>query len=263
MQISVLASGSGGNATYIETSPGNGLLVDAGIACKTLRERLASIGRGLDSVRAILTTHDHTDHCKGLPVLLRHAPRALAYATEATARAVEFTLGEELPWHIFDPATRFEAGDFCATPVRLPHDAAEPLGFVLESGNARVCVLTDFGHVPRSLVASAAACHAMVLEFNHDEMMLKNSGRPADLIRRILSPNGHLSNAAAAEFLEHAVSPETRRVFLAHLSGECNSPALALGAAKAALLRAGRGDVEIAMTSQNEPTPLFACGGRA
>jgi len=260
MEISVLASGSGGNAVYVEASPGDGLLVDAGIACRSVKERLASIGRGLDSVRSILVTHDHTDHCKGLPVLLRHAPRARVYATEATARAVELTCGEEdIPWHIFDADTRFQAGDFCVKPVRLPHDAAEPLGFVVEANAKRACVLTDFGHAPDSLVASAATCHAMVLEFNHDELMLKNSGRPADLIRRILSRNGHLSNDDAGSFLERVVSRETRRVFLAHLSGECNSPALALGAAKAALARAGRGDVEIVVASQNAPTALFAC----
>ena len=259
MEISVLASGSGGNAAYLEASPGDGLLVDVGIACKSVKERLASIGRGLDAVRAILVTHDHTDHCKGLPVLLRHAPRAKVYATEATARAVELACGEEIPWHIFDADTRFQTGGFCVKPVRLPHDAAEPLGFVVEANRKRACVLTDFGHAPGSLEASAAACHAMVLEFNHDVLMLKNSGRPADLIRRILSPNGHLSNDDAGEFLERALSRETRRVFLAHLSGECNTRSLALGAARAALARAGRGDVEIVLASQDAPTALFAC----
>ena len=259
MEISVLASGSGGNAVYVEASPGDGLLVDAGIACRSLKERLASIGRGLDSVRAVVVTHDHADHCKGLPVLLRQAPHARAYATEATAMAVEMTCGEEIPWHIFDADTRFQTGGFCVTPVRLPHDAAESLGFVVEAGGKRACVLTDFGSAPGSLVARAGACHAMVLEFNHDVLMLKNSGRPGQLIRRILSPNGHLSNDDAGDFLERVVARETRRVYLAHLSGECNSPALALGAAKAALARAGRGDVEVVVASQDKPTALFAC----
>jgi phosphoribosyl 1,2-cyclic phosphodiesterase len=107
-------------------------------------------------------------------------------------------------------------------------------------------------------VASAATCHNVGLEFNHDEWMLRNSGRPADLIRRILSPRGHLSNDAAAAFLERVVSAETRRVFLAHLSGECNTPSLALGAAKAALARLGRTDVDLVVASQDGPTELFA-----
>ena len=245
---------------YVEASPGNGLLVDAGISCRAVRERLAAIGRGLDAVRAVLVTHDHADHCKGLPVLLRNAPAARVFATEATAAAVEMTCGEgDLPWQIFDPATSFDAEGFCVRPVRLPHDAAESLGFVVEAGGGRVGVVTDLGHAPKPLVASLAACHAMVLEFNHDELLLRNSGRPANLIRRILSPRGHLSNDAAGELLERVVSPVTRRVFLAHLSGECNTPRHALGAAKAALARAGRKDVELVVASQDAATELFQC----
>ncbi|MCL1888242.1 MAG: MBL fold metallo-hydrolase [Kiritimatiellaeota bacterium] len=260
MEISVLASGSGGNAVYVEASPGNGLLVDAGVACKTLRERLAAVGRGLDAVRAVLVTHDHTDHCKGLPVLSRQAPRARMFATEATAQAVEMACGEEgLPWTIFDADACFEAEGFGVRPLRLPHDAAEPLGFVLEAGGKRACVITDLGHATERLAASAGACHTVVLEFNHDELMLRNSGRPKELIRRISSPRGHLSNNDAGTFLERVVARETRRVILAHLSGECNTPALAFDAARAALARLGRGDVEIVVASQDAPTPLFAC----
>ena len=260
MDISVLASGSGGNAVYLEASPGNGVLVDAGISRRDLTKRLAMIGRGLESVRAVLITHDHNDHCKGLPALLRHAPHARVYATEATARAVELNRGVDgLPWHIFDADARFEAGGVSVRPVRLPHDAAEPLGFVLEAGGTRAGVATDFGHATPALVASLASCHALVLEFNHDVLMLENSGRPPELVRRILGPRGHLSNDDAGALLERAATGGTRRVFLAHLSAECNTPGHALGAARAALARAGRGDVELVVASQGAPTAFSAC----
>ncbi len=260
MEISVLASGSRGNAVYLATSPDNAMLIDAGIACRDLAARLDAIGRPLSAIRTILITHDHTDHCKGLPVLLRRIPHARVFATEPTAQAVEWACRTaDLPWQIFDADTAFETGGFAVRPVKLAHDAADPLGYVIDAGQTRVAVVTDLGHAPMPLVAMLEGCHAVVMEFNHDEQLLKNSGRPEHLIQRILSPRGHLSNDAAAELLERIIAPQTRRVFLAHLSGECNTAGLALAAAKNALVRAGRADIDIIVTAQDQPTALFTC----
>jgi len=259
MEISVLASGSGGNAVYLAATPDNGLLIDAGISCRDLQARLARLGRSLSSIRAILLTHDHTDHCKGLPVLFKNIPRVKIFATEPTAEAVEWACAcTGFPWQIFDPATTFNAAGFSIQPVQLPHDAADPLAYIVSTHVARVCVATDLGHAPPHLVASLANCHAVVLEFNHDEQLLKNSGRPGHLIRRISSPRGHLSNTAAAELLERILTPRTRRVYLAHLSRECNTASLALAAAKNALVRAGRLDIELIIADQDQPTALFS-----
>lgn len=262
MEISVLASGSRGNAIYIATDPGNALLVDAGIPFRSLKQRLGRLGRTPASIRKVLLTHEHTDHCQGLPVLLKEVPDAQVCATEDTARAVELGAGPSpLLCQVISPHAALGALGLEIRPLPLPHDAADPLGYLVSAPrrSLRIGILTDLGHAPEHLVATLADCHTLVLEFNHDALMLENSGRPRRLIRRIAGPRGHLSNDDAAAFLARIAGPATRRVFLAHLSRDCNTPQLAEAAARHALCAAGRTDVDIVVTSQDCETLLHVC----
>jgi phosphoribosyl 1,2-cyclic phosphodiesterase len=128
----------------------------------------------------------------------------------------------------FQADPRFALGDFAIHPFAVPHDAADPVGFVLRHESSSFAVLTDLGHIPRHVVNSTKGVNAVLLEANHDEEMLQNdSKRPWSVKQRILSRHGHLSNQAAASLIGEIATPDLRHVLLAHLSDDCNTPALA------------------------------------
>ncbi len=257
MKFAVLASGSSGNCTCVE-SGGTCVLIDAGTNCKIVRERLRAVGAELDSVRAVLLTHDHFDHVSALSVLLRRHPVPV-YSTEGTAEAVCASLhgdeGADWQWNCFAAGSTFDVGPFSVEAFPVPHDAADPVGFVLSDGTARLGVATDLGDVPAVVVHHLAGCDALSLEFNHDRTMLETSGRPWSLIQRIRGRSGHLSNDQAAELLARIATPRLRRLVLAHLSAECNSADLAVVAARDALRAAGAPCD--ALAEPTFPTPFF------
>lgn len=259
MKFSVLASSSKGNCTYVESGETR-ILVDAGLRCKTLRERLAAIGRSPDDVQAVLVTHGHSDHVSGLPVL-ESRTGVPVYATDGTAATVERDGRREKPdlaWNfaVFAAGEPFAAGDFSVEPFPIPHDAADPVGFVLrDPSGASLGFATDLGEAPLVVRHRLAGCRALVLEFNHDRGMLLASDRAWSLKQRILGRSGHLSNEQAAELLAQVATPSLRCVVPAHLSDECNTPALALAAARDALRRAGL-DPAAVLREPVYPTPL-------
>lgn len=255
MKFAVLASGSSGNCTYVESGDTR-LLIDAGTNCKCLRDRLRAVGAELEGVSAVLLTHDHCDHVSALSVLLRRHPVPV-FATEGTAEAVCCAQhdGAEWDWNCFAAGTSFEIGPFVVEAFPVPHDAADPVGFVLSDGTARLGVATDLGEAPAVVAHHLAGCDALSLEFNHDPMLLEGSGRPWSLIQRIRGRSGHLSNEQASALLARIASPRLRRLVPAHLSSECNRPDLA-GAAALDALRAAGAPRE-ALVEPRFPTPLF------
>lgn len=244
MRVCVLGSGSGGNCTYVASAQ-TGILVDAGLSGRATGQRLAEFGVSLESVCAICVTHEHSDHTSGLAVLNKGG-RIKLYANSGTIEGIEARDGEKkLPWNVFSTGAQFQIGDLTINPFTVPHDAYDPVGFVISHGDIRVGVVTDMGMVTGLIRERLRACNTLVIESNHDEQMLKDADRPWHLKQRIIGRQGHLSNQHAAELLSEIAGPHLKAVFLAHLSGECNLPELARKTVADALANAGHPHVKV------------------
>ncbi|MCX8157479.1 MAG: MBL fold metallo-hydrolase, partial [Verrucomicrobiae bacterium] len=213
--ITILGSGSAGNCALLET-PRVCLLIDAGLSGKQIALRLASIGRTLDDVDAVLLTHEHHDHAQGLPVLCRRH-RIPVFANRLTIEVLQEDMGH-VPmaglWKVFQTGQAFELGDVIVETFPVPHDAQDPVGFLLRHENLNVGVLADLGHVTRLIVERLKRAHILLLETNHDVRMLQEDPRrPWSLKQRILSRFGHLSNEAAAEAATQIVHDDLRHIF--------------------------------------------------
>ena len=254
--ITILGSGSAGNCAFIET-PRLRLLMDAGFSGRQIAARLASIGRRLEDVNAVLLTHEHHDHTQGLPVLCRRYAIPV-YANRLTAEAVQEELPELKQWRVFQTGHAFELGDLLVESFTVPHDAHDPVGFLLRHASGNIGILTDLGHCTRLVVERVKPANVLVLETNHDMRLLQDdTARPWSVKQRILSRFGHLSNEAAAEAVAQIAHDGLRHVFLGHLSRDCNRPELAHRAVTTALHTAGARHVRVHVTSQHAPNPTL------
>ena len=251
MEVCVLASGSKGNCIYVSVG-GTSLLVDAGLSAREMVARLRVAGVEPESLQAVLFTHDHVDHYRGIEVFSRKYPVRL-FANEGTAAGIEISCPKmTCAWEIFETSSTFEIGGLRVEAFTVPHDAADPVGFVFDDGVSRLCVVTDLGQATPLICAKLAQCHAAILESNHDYDMLMQSERPWPLKTRIAGRSGHLSNDDAAALLCSAIQERLHTLLLAHLSEECNTPALALNTMRLALRAVGREDVRIEVMSQDQ-----------
>jgi len=256
MEVCVLASGSKGNSIYV-SGGGTSLLVDAGLSSRETVARLNKAGIAPESIAAVVFTHDHIDHYRGIGVFSRKFPVRL-FANEGTAAGIERDLRMlDLAWEIFETSSAFEIGGLKVEAFSVTHDASDPVGFVFDDGSARLCVVTDLGQATPLVRVKLAQCHAAVLESNHDTDMLMQSARAWPLKTRIAGRSGHLSNDDAAELMKSALSEHLHTLFLAHLSEECNTPALAFNTMRQALREAGREDVRVEVTSQTRVGERF------
>ena len=246
MRFASLGSGSRGNALLVEAG-GTRLLIDAGFGPREMLRRLERLGIAAAEVDAVLVTHEHSDHLGGAFTCARRFNWSLMM-THGTLAASRENRGEALIT-LIDSHGSFSIGDISVQAFPVPHDAREPVQFVLTDGAARLGVLTDAGHVTSHMVDMLAGCDALVLECNHDEALLKEGSYPPALKRRIGGPWGHLDNAAAAFLLSSVKSSNLRHIVAAHLSEENNSPALARAALAAVL---GCEDDWIGIATQNE-----------
>lgn len=232
MRCTVLASGSKGNSAVIEGATGT-LLIDAGLSARELFRRMASLGLDPSSIDAILVTHEHGDHIRGLDVTARKLDVPV-YATEGTLRDfLGFRKVSKKPLvHITCRYhERLTIGDFSVEPFATSHDAAEPCGYIITEGDCRIGYCTDTGIMTPAMLELLRPCEGIVLESNHCPDMLANGPYPESLKRRIRSKHGHLSNHAAAECL-HGFGKDVPRVILAHLSEVNNTPDKARGTAR-------------------------------
>jgi len=261
LRVSILASGSSGNCTLIETSQTR-LLVDAGLGKRETLRRLTVNEQSTERLDGIVISHEHSDHISGLAALLAKwcATVYLTPATHAeTLRLLPEPHARRLARVDFIEAGRsFAIGDIEVAPFSIPHDATDPLGFTFRASGVKVAVVTDLGYMPELVKHHLRDCDAVVLESNHDIEMLKVGPYPWHIKQRVMSRTGHLSNDSVSQFLAdpEGFDGQPRYLVLAHLSENNNNPDVARICAEEALNRrpsecAFNGQLLIA--SQHEP----------
>jgi phosphoribosyl 1,2-cyclic phosphodiesterase len=232
MRFCILGSGSSGNSALLMTESAR-VLVDVGFSARKTGTLLEAVGESLDRIDAVFLTHEHGDHCAGIEGLKKF-PRIQVFANAATARAVQNGLSHRPDWQVFQTGARFRYRDLEIESFAVPHDAQEPVGFRFTTGadgdlfapRRSVAVLTDLGYAPQNVHECIRECDIVVVEANHCPDLLKaDTRRPWSTKQRISGRHGHLSNAACRELLAAVASPRWRRVFLTHLSRDCNSRA--------------------------------------
>jgi phosphoribosyl 1,2-cyclic phosphodiesterase len=261
MRFCILSSGSSGNSALIVTEQAR-ILLDAGLSARRLAGLVSAAGVALASVDAVFVTHEHSDHTGGIESLKKHAHIEF-FANSATARAVQQGLTWTPKWRIFTTGSKFQYRDLDVESFPIPHDAHEPVGFRFTSGidedlfspRRTLAWATDLGHVPPGVRERIRDADVVVLESNHCPRMLEaDPKRSWTLKRRISGRHGHLSNERMSEVLTSVASPRWRRIFLAHISRDCNSKE-----AVEAALKAVRPVVrcEISIVNHGEGTPFI------
>lgn len=247
LQVCVLASGSSGNCIYVG-SERTGILVDAGLSAKETLRRMDLLRLSPARIQAVCVSHEHNDHTAGLRTLQRRHGLPLyanAGTIEALGRSPEM---QHLAWRIFTTGSPFSIGDLTVEPFAVPHDAFDPVGFVISSGRDRVGIATDIGVATVLVRERLKGCRVLIVESNHDERLLQEARRPWHLKQRIAGRQGHLSNTSAARLVCELAGPELERVFLVHLSEECNRHDLAMKTAQQILSEAGHARIRISLT---------------
>jgi len=242
LRVSILASGSSGNITLLETERTR-LLVDAGLGKRETLARLAAVEQTVSHLDGILITHEHADHCNGLPQMLGmwKAPLYVTGATmDAMRRVLPETLGKRLRGlETIYAGQSFTVGDIEVHAFRVPHDAADPVAFTFRTDGVKLAILTDLGYMHELAKQELRGADCLVLESNHDLEMLKVGSYPWNVKQRILSRTGHLSNDAVSAYLSDpdGFDGAARYLVLAHLSEENNNPFTAEICAQEALNR--------------------------
>ncbi len=265
LRVTVLASGSSGNCTLLETEHTR-LLVDAGIGKKETLRRLAAVGRDVDRLDGIVISHEHSDHIGSLAQVLGQW-RTTVYLTETTHAEVMRILPESSHKRLdhvehIAAGRRFIVGDIEVSPFSIPHDAADPLGFAFWSGGTKIAIVTDLGYLPELVKHHLREADCLILESNHDLEMLKVGPYPWHIKQRVMSRTGHLSNHTVSEYLADAegFDGHARYLVLAHLSENNNNPDVARISAEEALGRRPETAAfsgELFVAQQHAPIPTF------
>ena len=258
VQLTILGSGSAGNCAYLETDQAR-LLIDAGLSGRQIRQRMASlVGKPEPkNLTGILITHEHSDHVAGLAGLAARLDVPI-YCNRFTKEAIEAQLQIQISARLFETGGSFELADVTVDTFSVPHDACDPVGFLVRTRAGNIGFLTDLGHATKLVVERIRAANVLLLEANHDVKMLQDDPRrPWSLKQRILSRHGHLSNDGAADVAGQILSSGLRRLYLGHLSRECNRPELAHRAVAGRLEQLGGTHVWIESTSQDIPSATF------
>lgn len=239
LKYSVLASGSTGNALYLETAD-HAFLVDAGLSGKQLDKLSNQIGRNLQDLSGILVTHEHTDHIRGVGVLARKYQLPI-YANEKTWQAMERSIGK-IPLEqkfTFDMETIKTFGNLDIESFGVSHDAAEPMFYIFHYEGKKLVIITDTGYVSERMKGQISNADVFIFESNHDIEMLRMGKYPWNTKRRILSDVGHVSNEDAALAMSEVIGDQTKRIYLAHLSQDNNMKELARMSVSQTLLSRG------------------------
>jgi len=223
VQFASLGSGSRGNCTVVETD-GTTILIDCGFSMRETEKRLQRIGRDIKEISAILVTHEHGDHVKGVASLSKkyHIP---VWSSRGTAKVAK--LAGLTHWNCIDIHQKFEVNSFQIQPVPVPHDAKEPCQFIFTDGDWRLGILTDTGSITPYIEQQYSACDAFILEANHDENMLANGPYPPSLKHRVAGNYGHLNNSQAKDLLSSIDVSKLQYLVASHISDKNNTVALA------------------------------------
>jgi len=256
IEITVLASGSAGNAALVRTET-TAFLVDAGLSTRELTARLALCGVEPPDLSGILITHEHGDHVKGLAQWTKkHATPV--YCNRRTAMILREKVEDFGGWNLFESGAEFDLYGVVVQTFSVPHDAVDPVGFTVSRGGRSFGFVTDLGHATTLVIESLRGVDGLLLEANYDEELLqRDTKRPWATKQRIQSRHGHLSNAAAAETVSRILHDGLAHLLLGHLSRDCNSEELALAALRPVL--AGHSAL-LACARQEETTPAVRLG---
>ena len=235
MRCTILASGSKGNCVFVE-GESNSILIDAGLSAKETLIRVSRAGLDVGQIGAVLVTHEHGDHIRGLDVIARRLDVPV-YGTEGTLRDFlnhRRTSNKPIESRTCMYNERFNVGGFDVRPFATSHDANEPCGYIISENGQKLGYCTDTGIVSAPMLGLLVSCDGVVLESNHCAEMLENGPYPEYLKRRVRSKRGHLSNTAAASCIR-ALGREVPQIILAHLSEMNNTPEKALLSAREGL----------------------------
>jgi phosphoribosyl 1,2-cyclic phosphodiesterase len=235
VSFEVLGSSSKGNC-YLLRTPESNILVDAGFSGKTTALMLERRNLTIGDIHAVFITHEHNDHCSGIRGL-RRSSNITFFANKKTAAEISDRLGKAINWSVFENEKEFRFRDLEVTAFPLPHDAADPIGYVFSlltrGGGApyeKICVMADLGYVPHGLAQYASDVDWLVLEANHDLRLLElDLKRPEHIKDRIRGRYGHLSNDAALSFVLQNFSKRWKKITFVHLSCDCNTPEIVRG----------------------------------
>lgn len=249
MKVSVLSSGSKGNTTYIETDNAK-ILIDIGNTSKYVKEKLEEFGVNPSDLDAILITHTHIDHVKGLKVFESkyHVP---IYITEKMHDVLDY-VNDYMP--ISDD---FDIKDIHITAIKTSHDAPDSRGYVVTSNNKSIVYITDTGYINNKYFDLLKNKDLYIMESNHDVEMLTNGSYPFQTRQRILSDKGHLSNYDSSKYLSSFIGDKTKYILLAHLSEENNTEELAYETLVRRLNDDNKSVDKIIITKQNKETELI------
>jgi phosphoribosyl 1,2-cyclic phosphodiesterase len=253
MRISILASGSKGNSVFIETR-GAKILVDAGLSGKELSRRLKGIGYSPSDLDAIVVSHEHIDHILGMGTISRKFDIPV-YISDPTRTKSETIIGKLENAVVFKPGNPFSLLDMDIYPFEVTHDAVGPVNFVIRSNGVKLGICTDLGYVSTLVKEALKNCHALIVETNHDIVMLENGPYPWPLKQRIKSKFGHLSNEQGSSLIADVIHDGLKHIWLAHISEKNNRPDYALNSIKSVLGEKLLG-IEVKLAQQDRADPL-------
>lgn len=253
LRMAVLGSGSLGNSVLVEAGQTR-VLVDAGLSAKQLVNRMAELGVTPQDLSGILLTHEHGDHARGLRVLLsKH--NVPIYANALTREVLAEKVGPGVHWRVFEKGQAFGVCELTVSAFPIPHDAADPVGFVLQRGEASMAVVSDLGYITSPVREALKDLDGLFIESNYDQDMLDaDTKRPWSTKQRISSRHGHLSNDQVGELMRDIATKRLRRVVLGHLSSDCNCPDLVTRYISSELSAAGCQNVAVSCAPQHETT---------
>jgi phosphoribosyl 1,2-cyclic phosphodiesterase len=254
MRFSVFGSGSGGNACYVETAHSR-ILIDAGLSCRELIRRLELVEVNPETLDALIITHEHVDHVKGAGPLARLLDIPV-YINSSTLRKGLRILGNLSRPITIHTGQTITINDLVIETFTKCHDAVDPMGLIVSSDGMRLGLVTDLGRSTTLVEDRLRSCHALIIEFNHDQRMLEDGPYPWDLKKRIKGSEGHLSNQQAGELLKVVAHKDLRMVILAHLSQINNQTQKAFQEAQDALSRRGLNNTRIVVSYQDYPVSM-------
>lgn len=250
MNVVLLASGSRGNAVLVDVA-NTRLLIDAGLSAREICRRLESVGVAPESLDALLVTHEHSDHIRGLGPLVRRLQLPVYIHTDVVG--VLKDVGDPERVNEFDEKTGFRAGQLAVKAFPVTHDACSPVGFRISTPLGEIGIATDLGIATRLVAEQLRSCRVLVLESNHDEEMLRDGPYPWQLKQRVRSKHGHLSNRDSSALLGQLMWDGLDAVLLAHLSETNNCPDLARAVAKATIAGQNRCAPQLLVGRQGTP----------